>query len=253
MRQILTIIVLTGLFALATSCNNPSNISLKSEEDKAFYSMGAMFGQRLANLNLNERELNAIAKGLFDTAKGKKPEVEVMKFQRKIQEIIRGRLKKISETEKNSGVKFLEDFIKNEKASKTESGLAYKIIEPGKGEKPKDDSTVEVHYHGTLTNGTVFDSSRDRGKPVTFPLNRVIKGWREGLQLIAPGGKIKLVIPSDLAYGDQGAPPKIPGGSTLVFDVELIKVKSKKAVEAERKKMYEKFKKQAKKKKKGKK
>ena len=89
---------------------------------------------------------------------------------------------------------------------------------------PKATDTVKVHYHGTLINGTVFDSSVDRGKPVSFPLNRVIKGWTEGLQNVKTGGKVKLVIPSNLAYGDAGAPPKIPGGATLVFEVELIEI-----------------------------
>ena len=246
MKLIISVFVFTSMFALLTSCGNPTKMSLKTDDDKAFYSMGAMFGQRLANLGLSENEINAIIKGLYDTAKNKKPEVEVMQYQKNIQDIIRDRMKKIAETEKNAGIKYLEDFIKKEGGLKTESGLAYKIIEPGTGEKPNDESTVEVHYHGTLLDGTVFDSSKERGKPVEFPLNRVIKGWQEGLKLVAPGGKIKLVIPGDLAYGDQGAPPKIPGGATLVFDVELISIKTKDGVEKQRKEMYDKFKAEAK-------
>ncbi|MCK5072501.1 MAG: FKBP-type peptidyl-prolyl cis-trans isomerase, partial [Bacteriovoracaceae bacterium] len=143
---------------------------------------------------------------------------------------------------KETGKKYLESFLKKEDGKKTGSGLAYKIVTDGKGELPKSEDTVEVHYHGTLIDGTVFDSSKDRGKTVSFPLNRVIKGWKEGLQLIREGGKIKLVIPSDLGYGDQGAPPKIPGGSTLLFDVELIKIKSKTEIEKERKMQFSKFK-----------
>ena len=96
---------------------------------------------------------------------------------------------------------------------------------------PKATDTVEVHYEGKLINGEIFDSSLQRGKPVTFPLNQVIKGWTEGVQKVKEGGKIKLVIPSDLAYGTNGAPPKIPGGATLVFEVELLKI-----VKAEEKK-----------------
>ena len=111
-------------------------------------------------------------------------------------------------------------------ATKTASGLAYKIEKPGTGKQPKATDTVKVHYKGTLLDGTVFDSSYDRKKEVTFPLNRVIKGWTEGLQLLKEGGKIKLVIPAALAYGDHGAPPKIPGGATLVFEIELFEVKS---------------------------
>ena len=122
------------------------------------------------------------------------------------------------------GKKFLENFVKTEKAQKTESGLAYKILTPGKDPKPKATDTVKVHYKGTLIDGTEFDSSYKRNKPIEFPLNRVIKGWTEGMQLIGKGGKIKLVIPSDLAYGNQGAPPSIPGGATLVFEVELLDI-----------------------------
>src|SRR5690606_2851473 len=97
----------------------------------------------------------------------------------------------------------------------------------GTGKTPKETDKVEVHYHGTLTSGEVFDSSKDRGKTIEFPLNRVIKGWTEGLQLIKEGGQIRLVIPSELAYGEQGAPPKIPGGATLKFEVELFEVNPK--------------------------
>ena len=246
MKLIISVFVFTSMIVLLTSCGNPTKMSLKTDDDKAFYSMGAMFGQRLANLSLSENEINAIIKGLYDTAKNKKPEVEVMQYQKNIQDIIRDRMKKVAETEKNAGIKYLEDFLKKEGGQKTESGLAYKILEPGVGEKPNDESTVEVHYHGTLLDGTVFDSSKERGKPVEFPLNRVIKGWQEGLKLVAPGGKIKLVIPGDLAYGDQGAPPKIPGGATLVFDVELISIKTKDGIEKQRKEMYDKFKAEAK-------
>ena len=104
--------------------------------------------------------------------------------------------------------------------------MAYKILKAGSGNFPKPTDVVEVHYHGTLIDGTVFDSSVDRKRKVSFPLNRVIKGWTEGLQLIKEGGKIKLVIPAELGYGEHGAPPKIPGGSTLVFEVELFTIKA---------------------------
>lgn len=111
-----------------------------------------------------------------------------------------------------------------DKFQKTDSGLMYRIIKAGGEAKPSAESNVEVHYHGTLPNGQKFDSSYDRGTTITFPLNRVIKGWTEGVQLIGEGGQIQLVCPADLAYGDRSPSPLIPPGSTLYFNVELIKI-----------------------------
>ncbi|MBF0314570.1 MAG: FKBP-type peptidyl-prolyl cis-trans isomerase [Oligoflexia bacterium] len=126
---------------------------------------------------------------------------------------------------KTLGSAYLESFVANEGGMKSASGLAYKIIAEGSSKKPKASDTVEVHYRGTLINGNVFDSSYDRNQKISFPLNRVIKGWTEGLQLIGEGGKVMLVIPSDLGYGDHGMPPVIPAGATLVFEVELFNIK----------------------------
>ncbi|MGD1979431.1 MAG: FKBP-type peptidyl-prolyl cis-trans isomerase [Akkermansiaceae bacterium] len=106
----------------------------------------------------------------------------------------------------------------------TESGLRYEVLEEGTGDRPGPTSKVKVHYVGTLADGTVFDSSRDRGQPATFPLNQVIKGWTEGLQLMKEGAVYRFEIPPDLAYGERGAGPSIPGNSTLTFEVELISI-----------------------------
>ena len=145
-------------------------------------------------------------------------------YQAKIQEVFKARMDAVAAKEKEAGSAFVDKFVKDESATKTASGLAYKVITEGTGATPTAEDTVEVHYHGTLTDGTVFDSSVERGKTISFPLNRVIKGWTEGLQTMKEGGKTKFVIPADLAYGENGAPPKIPGGATLVFEVELFKV-----------------------------
>ncbi|MFN2375836.1 MAG: FKBP-type peptidyl-prolyl cis-trans isomerase [Candidatus Binatia bacterium] len=110
------------------------------------------------------------------------------------------------------------------KVTTTASGLQYEVLTEGSGPKPSATDNVTVHYKGTLTDGTVFDSSYDRGQPATFPLNRVIKGWTEGLQLMSVGSKYRLTIPSDLGYGAAGAGGKIPPNATLVFDVELLKI-----------------------------
>jgi FKBP-type peptidyl-prolyl cis-trans isomerase FkpA len=202
---------------------------LKTEEDKTFYALGAMLGRQLKGFDLSDQELKALEKGLKDVAKGRKVEVEKLAtYQKKVQEIFQKRRKSNVTKVKKKGVDYLATFLKEEGVKKTSSGLAYKVLKTGKGNHPKPTDVVEVHYHGTLIDGTVFDSSVDRKRKVSFPLNRVIKGWTEGLQLIKEGGKIKLVIPAKLGYGEHGAPPKIPGGATLVFEVELFTIKAPK-------------------------
>lgn len=214
-----------SLMLVACNSNDPKKISLSTEEDKTFYAMGFMLGSNLQRLNLTDKEMGALYKGLAASAKNEKAEVDMNTYQQKIQTLFKERMDKVADTEKKTGIDFLEKFSKEEGSKKTESGLAYKVIKEGAGATPGPEDEVEVHYHGTLIDGTVFDSSVERGQTISFPLNRVIKGWTEGLQLMKEGGKTKFVIPSELAYGDAGAGPKIPGGATLVFEVELFKVK----------------------------
>jgi len=211
---------------VSVSCNNsdPKKIALESDDDKTFYAMGYMLGGNLQRLNLSDKELQALYKGISAASKNEKSEVDMAKFQNRIQEVFKSRMDKVAQKEKDSGKQFIEKFVTSEKGTKTASGLAYKVMKEGTGATPGAEDVVEVHYHGTLADGTVFDSSVERGKTISFPLNRVIKGWTEGLQLMKEGGKTKFVIPADLAYGEAGAPPKIPGGATLVFEVELFKV-----------------------------
>lgn len=229
-------VLILGLGLALVGCNKEGgaakDLELKTDDQKTFYSVGYMFGGRLKELNLTDEEMGYLIMGLRHSAKGVKEAVAVNDYQMKMQELFRKRMEDATGKNKTSGAAFIEKFIKDEGASKTASGLAYKVLTPGEGEVPLATDSVEVHYHGTLTDGTVFDSSKERGKSVTFPLNQVIKGWTEGLQLVKPGGKVKLVIPSDLAYGDHGAPPRIPGGATLVFEVELIKIEKAKAGDA---------------------
>ena len=122
--------------------------------------------------------------------------------------------------------KTVEENAKKDSVITTESGLQYEIITEGTGPKPSQSDMVVTHYHGTLTDGTVFDSSVDRGEPAQFPVNGVIQGWIEALQLMPVGSKWRLTIPSHLAYGDQGSAPVIEPGATLVFDIDLIEIKS---------------------------
>lgn len=214
----LVVLVLVGLTAVGCSKGKDP----KTEEEKTFYAIGTMFGSRLTQLSMSDAEIESLASGLRDAAKGDKQKVDPMAYQQKIQDMFKSRMEKQAVDVKKKGAEFLENFVKKEGATKTASGMAYKHLKEGTGPSPKETDIVKVHYHGTLTDGTVFDSSRERGKEVSFPLNRVIRGWTEGVQLMKVGGLTKFVIPSELAYGDAGAPPKIRGGETLVFEVELI-------------------------------
>lgn len=217
-------LILSALVLVSCGGSDPKSVKLESDDDKTFYAMGYMLGGNLQRLSLSDKELAALYKGISMAAKNEKSEVDMAKFQNRIQEVFKARMDKVAVKEKDAGKAFIEKFVKDEGATKTASGLAYKVIKEGTGATPGAEDIVEVHYHGTLSDGTVFDSSVERGKTISFPLNRVIKGWTEGLQTMKEGGKSKFVIPSDLAYGDAGAPPKIPGGATLVFEVELFKV-----------------------------
>lgn len=224
-KLLMTLLVTISVVACNNSGNGPAATKLKTEDDKTFYAMGFMLGANLQRLNLNDAELAALYKGIVNSAKNEKPEVEMAIYQPKIQQMFKTRMEAVAKKQKESGQSYIDDYLKkNKDAKKLDSGLVVHTLKEGTGKQPKETDTVEVHYHGTLTDGTVFDSSVDRGKKITFPLNRVIKGWTEGLQQVKEGGKVRLVIPAELAYGENGAPPKIPGGATLVFEVELFQV-----------------------------
>ncbi|MFX3675859.1 MAG: FKBP-type peptidyl-prolyl cis-trans isomerase [bacterium] len=222
-----TALMVLGLISISglVGCKKDFDHTPTSEDEKALYTYGALLAQRVnpQQLQLTEGEMQSLVQGLWDNYKGNKERVAVADYRMKVQEVLEGRFKKAIEGNKAKGAEFLENFLKEEGAQKTESGLAYKIVKAGEGANPKPEDVVKVHYTGTLIDGTVFDSSRESGKELEIPLNRVIKGWTEGLQMIAPGGQIKLVIPAELGYGSAGA-GTIPPESTLVFDVELIEV-----------------------------
>ena len=229
-KRVLTSLTVLALVAVsAISCSKGKDP--KTEEEKTFYAIGTMFGSRLTQLQMSDAEIDSLAAGLKDAAKNEKQKVDPMAYQQKIQDMFKARMEKQAVDVKKKGAEFLEKFVKDG-ATKTASGLAYKHIKEGTGPIPKETDIVKVNYHGTLTDGTVFDSSVERGKPVSFPLNRVIRGWTEGVQLMKVGGKTKFVIPSELAYGDAGAPPKIAGGATLIFEVELLGIEAAPAAPA---------------------
>ena len=218
LRRVL--VATTALLVLATGLGAQE---LVTEDDKTLYALGLAVAQNLGQFNLTAEELATVQMGLSDAVLGKEAKVELNVYGPKIQVMAQARMAKVAEGEKAEGAKFLEQEAAKPGATKTDSGLIISEITAGSGESPGPTDKVTVHYHGTLRDGTVFDSSVDRGQPATFGLNQVVKCWTEGVQMIKVGGKSRLVCPSDIAYGDGGR-PGIPPGAVLVFEVELISI-----------------------------
>lgn len=193
-----------------------------TDDQKTLYALGLAISQSLGSFTLSEAELEFVKAGLTDGVLKRPGKVDLQVYGPKINQLQQARSAMLAEGEKKAGAAFLAKAAAEPGATKTASGLVVKTIKPGSGEAPKATDRVKVHYHGTLTDGTVFDSSVQRGEPATFPLGQVIPCWTEGLQLMKVGGKSRLVCPANLAYGDRGAPPQIKPGATLVFEVELL-------------------------------
>jgi FKBP-type peptidyl-prolyl cis-trans isomerase FkpA len=198
----------------------------ETDDQKTLYALGAFVAQRsgLKGANLTEEEVRHVQRGLQDQLTNQKLLAEPDEYQAKIRELMTGRMKAAADKEAAKSKDFLAKAATEQGAQKMDSGLVYIEQKAGTGEAPKATDTVKVHYRGTLTDGTEFDSSHKRGQPAEFPLNGVIPCWTEGLQKMKPGGKAKLVCPSTIAYGERGSPPVIPGGATLVFEVELLEI-----------------------------
>ncbi|HVO27471.1 MAG TPA: FKBP-type peptidyl-prolyl cis-trans isomerase [Candidatus Margulisiibacteriota bacterium] len=221
-RTVLSLLFAASLINAVSA--NAAGPELKTDEDKTLYALGLALGPQLAPFSLSAAELEFVKAGMTDAVLGKDKKVELKDFMPKVQQLAQSRAAATAAQEKKAGQAFLDKAAAEKGATKTASGLIYSEITPGKGEQPKATDKVKVHYKGTLTDGTVFDSSIERGQPATFPLNGVIKCWTEGVQMMKVGGKSKLVCPSDIAYGDRGSPPKIKPGATLVFEVELLEI-----------------------------
>lgn len=202
------------------------NAKEMTKEQKISYALGANYGAMVKRDGVTI-DANAFVQGLQDAVAGKNQftDAEMQEIFQMFQEDMQARQNAAANEAKAAGVKFLEENKKNPNVKVTASGLQYTVNQEGKGEHPTATSTVTVHYTGKLIDGTVFDSSVERGEPISFGLNQVIKGWTEGLQLMTPGSKYTFFIPSELGYGEQGAGGMIPGGATLIFDVELIDFK----------------------------
>jgi len=220
--------ILCGISFSACSADKPPAAKapeVVTDEQKTFYSLGVILSKQIDTFSLTPAELQLVQKGFADGVTHAKPVVDPDSYTAKLQAIAQQRFAAASEKAAKDGAAYLENASKEAGASKTASGMVIKHTKEGTGAQPAATDQVKVNYEGRFIDGTVFDSSsKHGGEPATFPLNRVIPCWTEGVQTMKVGGKAQLVCPSDLAYGPNAQPPNIPPKSTLVFDVELLDV-----------------------------
>ena len=196
----------------------------KTEDDKTLYALGMIIGRNLTDFNLTPRELDVVKAGMTDLLQKKKLAVELETYGPKVDAFHQKRRQDRAAAEKQKGQAAVEGAAREPGAVRTASGAIVRTVKPGTGEVPQPTDRVKVQYTGKLLDGTVFDSSKKQGQPVTFPLNGVIKCWTEGVGRMKVGEQAVLTCPSDVAYGDGGQGGRIPPGATLVFDVELLAI-----------------------------
>lgn len=195
--------------------------------EKLSYALGLIIGNNLKGMNIEGLLTTEFTRAVEQVLNGEKTEMTEVQAQGLVQEFLREQQEVAGKAAREAGEQFLAENAKREGVKVTETGLQYEVLTPALGVKPTPTDTVTCHYEGRLTDGTVFDSSYRRGEPASFPLQGVIRGWTEGLQLMSIGSKFRFFIPFDLAYGAQGAGGSIPPYAALVFDVELLGIEGK--------------------------
>lgn len=222
LHTLLALATVAGL----TACAQAAAPTPKTDQEKALYSLGVATGRDLQGFTFTEQELEMVKAGFADGArdKAKMKTEEMQAVMPKLQELYKTRMEAAAKKEKDAGAAFLAKAATEKDATKTASGLVFKNLKVGTGATPTPSDVVKVNYEGKFVSGKVFDSSIERKEPATFPLNGVIPCWTEGVQLMKVGGKAQIVCPPELAYGDEGRPPQMPGGATLVFEVELLEI-----------------------------
>ena len=234
MRTLILSLTLCGLSITATEAADaqtpppkaqpaqPPTAPGTSDPSKTFYALGVLLSRSLESFALSPAELDLVTAGLRDGALKKSPLADAEAYGPKVQELQTARMAIVAARQKDLGKAYLEKAAAAQGATRTASGIVVTSLKPGTGAAPTASDQVKVHYEGRLIDGTIFDSSIQRGEPATFPLRGVIPCWTEAVQLMKVGGKSRLVCPPDLAYGERGSPPRIAGGATLVFEVELL-------------------------------
>jgi FKBP-type peptidyl-prolyl cis-trans isomerase len=202
----------------------PPEPKLETDDSKAIYALGLLIAERIDQFQLTESELAVFEAGVRDGILKHPPKVDPKSLGKEMQAFAKSRASAGADAEKAASAEYLAKMAAEPGATKAASGYVVKTITEGTGASPKPEDTVKVHYHGTLRDGTVFDSSVDRGEPAEFPLGHVIPCWTEALHQMKVGGKYKLTCPADIAYGDRGSPPAIKPGAALTFEVQLLDV-----------------------------
>ena len=225
MKLIAATLLLSGLAVGCSASPAPPTVpELKTDEEKTIYALGLVISDNIGEFHLSEAELEILKTGLTDGALKRSRKVELETFGPKIQGFAGARGAQAAVKAKAAGTAVLQKAAAEEGAKKLDSGVVIQTLQEGTGKSPTPADTVNVHYTGTLTDGTVFDSSVKRGQPVSFQVGKVIPCWSQVLPLMKEGGKAKVYCPAEFAYGDRGAPPRIGPGETLIFEVELLQI-----------------------------
>lgn len=224
MRRNLFILAFSCL-ALA-SCAEAGQQTPKTEEDKTLYALGVMLSRQIQPFSFSAKEMEMVKAGLTDGVQDKASlkDQDLEAYLPKLQELQKARAAAAAGKEKVAGAAYLAKAAGEKDATKTASGLVIRTLTAGTGASPAAADQVKVHYEGKFVSGKVFDSSIERKEPVTFPLTGVIPCWTEAVQMMKVGGKAQIICPPELAYGDEGRPPQMPGGATLVFEVQLLDI-----------------------------
>ena len=222
-RLILTASLIANFACVDQGGGSSGASGTPTEDDKIFYSIGMMAGMGITEFNLAETEFEWVVRGFADAALGQETLANPEDHMLAIQEVYTARVARANAAESTASAEFLEREAAVEGAVQSESGMIMQVLVVGEGAQPEPTDQVKVHYHGTLRDGTVFDSSVDRGTPAEFPLDRVIPCWTEAVTQMKVGGKSRIVCPASIAYGSRGM-GSIPGDAALVFEVELLEI-----------------------------
>ena len=222
-RYTFALLCIASLIGCAPKAGSSSSapVKLETEDQKTLYALGLLVGNNVKTFALKPEELDIVKAGITDVVTDAKPQVELDTYGPKVQELAQKRASVVADESKKKGQEFADIVAKEKDTTKTPSGIVIRTITAGSGASPAATDIVKVHYEGKLVDGTVFDSSIQRGEPAEFPLNGVVPCWTEALQTMRKGGKAQVICPSDLAYGDRGS-RSIPPGATLSFEVELL-------------------------------